>query len=124
MSRQEFEVGDTLTVAFTGKIVDPDRAGTGQALTISAKRPPFYIGGVRQGNVSFDVALEPDAEIQVDVKPRYPDGIHRDAAGRYWMRQGDGWFEMRAAQLPVPSVVGAARFTPAGAQPLGAVTES
>lgn len=111
--------GDTLTLTITGKVAEAGKANTPDGTTLKIYRPAgssLYLAEQAPA-CRVDAVLDADAEITFQVTSKWKNGVHIDAAGRYWMRRPDGWHEMSIADNAVPSVFGS-QFAPKDVQRL------
>lgn len=113
MATTPLEMGDTVTLTVTGKVVDPQLGGSHAATTVKVNRPGewSYKDNARVDGVTVDIVLDPAAEVKVDIKSRYKNGVWRDESGVYWMRRPDGWHKMPIETEPTKGQLGRP-FTP------------
>lgn len=113
MATTPLEVGDTVTLTVTGKVVAAEFGGSHAATVVKVNRPGVWdsVKHARVDGVTVDIVLDPAADVKVDVKSRFKNGVWSDESGVYWMRRPDGWHKMDIVAAPQTGHLGRP-FTP------------
>lgn len=113
MAITPLEIGDTVTLTVTGKVLPAELGGSHAATVIKVNRPGewSYKDNARINGVTVDIVLEQNAMVDVAIKSRFKNGVWMDESGAYWMRRPDGWHPMTIEGEPTTGQLGRP-FTP------------